>query len=193
MLNDDIELEEEKNIMLIYEWIDSFNFTRPKKNITRDFCDGVLMAELVKSLAPNLVELHNYPSASSTKQKQQNWQTLNRKVMRQLGINISQQEIDGIINCKPFAVEQVLAKVYQKFFSSDTNPIRELKLKNNLDNKLYSKEDFIKKAISDKDRVINELTATLDILQTKLKNSEDENRRLNEKINQYQLKLSNKK
>lgn len=193
MLNDDIELEEEKNIMLIYEWIDSFNFTRPKKNITRDFCDGVLMAELVKTLAPNLVELHNYPSASSTKQKQQNWQTLNRKVMRQLGISIAQQEIDAIISCKPFAVEQVLAKVYQKFFSSDSNPIRELKLKNNLDNKSYSKEDFIKKAISDKDRTINELTATLDILQTKLKNSEDENRRLNEKINQYQLKLSNKK
>jgi hypothetical protein len=29
----------------VYEWVDSFELSRPKKNISRDFSDGVLMAE----------------------------------------------------------------------------------------------------------------------------------------------------
>ncbi len=37
------------------------------------------MAELIKNHIPRLVELHNYPSASSTSQKNYNWATLNRK------------------------------------------------------------------------------------------------------------------
>ena len=36
------------------------------------------MAELVKNHIPKLVEIHNYPSASSTSQKNYNWATLNR-------------------------------------------------------------------------------------------------------------------
>jgi hypothetical protein len=31
----------------IYNWIDEIPLTRPKKNITRDFADGVLMAEVL--------------------------------------------------------------------------------------------------------------------------------------------------
>jgi hypothetical protein len=31
---------DENEIMQIYEWVDSVNLTRPKKNIARDFSDG---------------------------------------------------------------------------------------------------------------------------------------------------------
>lgn len=31
----------------IYSWVDSMPLSRPKKNIARDFSDGVLMAEIV--------------------------------------------------------------------------------------------------------------------------------------------------
>lgn len=31
----------------VYCWIDQVDLSRPKKNISRDFCDGVLMAEVL--------------------------------------------------------------------------------------------------------------------------------------------------
>ena len=31
----------------IYNWVDTIPLSRPKKNIGRDFADGVLMAEIV--------------------------------------------------------------------------------------------------------------------------------------------------
>lgn len=31
---------EENDIMYIYEWVDSVNLSKPKKNIARDFSDG---------------------------------------------------------------------------------------------------------------------------------------------------------
>ena len=40
--------------------MDEIPLSRPKKNITRDFADGVLMAEIVNNFIPKLVEIHNY-------------------------------------------------------------------------------------------------------------------------------------
>jgi hypothetical protein len=75
---------EDNQLMYIYEWVDSVPLSRPKKNIARDFSDGgkilfilVLMAEMIKNHIPKIVELHNYPAASSTSQKNYNWATLN--------------------------------------------------------------------------------------------------------------------
>jgi hypothetical protein len=72
--------DENNDIMFIYEWVDSVPLSRAKKNITRDFADGVLMAELIKYCAPKRVEIHNYPTAHSTAQKLYNWNTLNRNI-----------------------------------------------------------------------------------------------------------------
>ena len=55
----------EEELNNIYNWVDEVPFTRPKKNIARDFADGVLMAEMVKYYYPTMVELHNYSSANS--------------------------------------------------------------------------------------------------------------------------------
>lgn len=30
----------------IYNWVDDIPLSRPKKNISRDFCDGLLVAEV---------------------------------------------------------------------------------------------------------------------------------------------------
>ena len=66
---------EENNLMYIYEWVDSIPLSRQKKNISRDFNDAVLLAEMIKYHYPRLVDLHNYPSSSSTKAKIVNWET----------------------------------------------------------------------------------------------------------------------
>lgn len=61
----------------LLEWIDGLPFSRPKKNLSRDFSDGVLVAEILKNYHPKLVQLHNYPSASALNAKFSNWKTLN--------------------------------------------------------------------------------------------------------------------
>ena len=70
---------DEEELQLLYSWVDEIPLSRPKKNIARDFSDGVMMAEVVKHFFPKLVDLHNYSSTSSSKQKIYNWNTLDRK------------------------------------------------------------------------------------------------------------------
>lgn len=62
----------------VYEWVDTFQFSRSKKHIARDFSDAVLLAELLAQLFPAWVELHNYPGTNRFQQKLTNWETLNR-------------------------------------------------------------------------------------------------------------------
>ncbi len=69
----------EEELQELYAWIDNIPLSRQKKNITRDFSDGVLTAEVVHHFIPRLVELHNYSPANATQQKVDNWKTLNSK------------------------------------------------------------------------------------------------------------------
>lgn len=62
----------------IYNWVDEIPLSRPKKNIARDFADGVLMAEIIYYYFPKIIEIHNYSQAHSLTQKSYNWNTLNR-------------------------------------------------------------------------------------------------------------------
>ena len=60
------ELDEE-DTQLIYNWVDEIPLSRPKRNITRDFADACLLAEIVHHFIPKMVELHNYSAAHSVK------------------------------------------------------------------------------------------------------------------------------
>ena len=82
--DDNLEDAEDNKLMYIYEWVDSIPLSRQKKNISRDFNDAVLFAEMIKFHYPRLVDLHNYPSANSTKAKIINWETLNKKVLKKI-------------------------------------------------------------------------------------------------------------
>jgi len=55
----------EEELNSIYSWIDEIPLSRPKKNITRDFSDGVMFAEIIHHFFPRLIELHNYILAHS--------------------------------------------------------------------------------------------------------------------------------
>jgi hypothetical protein len=50
----------EQELNKIYEWIDSIPLSRPKKQIERDFADGVLVAEIMHHYYPKMVHLHNF-------------------------------------------------------------------------------------------------------------------------------------
>ena len=68
----------------------------------------MLLAEIVKHYQPKLVDLHNYSQAHSLSQKTYNWNTLNVKVLKKLGLNLSKQEIEAIVNMEPDAIEKTL-------------------------------------------------------------------------------------
>lgn len=75
----------------LFAWVDEFKLSRPKRNFTRDFSDGVLTAEILKNFFPKHVENHNYINANSVNQKMANWDTLNRKVMSKMNYQIPRQ------------------------------------------------------------------------------------------------------
>ena len=181
------------DIMPIYEWVDSFQLTKAKKNIARDFSDGLLLAEMIKKYAPKLVDLHNYPECSSKKQKLNNWDTLNNKVLKKLGLRLSKNEIEDVVNCKPNAIELLLKKVYtviQKIFGNEN--IREQVEKNNNNNNFNNVVENIKKKIKDKDNVIKELNDAISVLENKLKSTLDYNQNLQNKINEVEEKIREK-
>ena len=72
-----MELDDEA-LQKLYAWVDEVPLSRPKRNMARDFSDGVLAAEIVHFYFPKLVQLHNYTAANSMQQKMYNWNTLNR-------------------------------------------------------------------------------------------------------------------
>ncbi|XP_046358526.1 sperm flagellar protein 1-like [Haliotis rufescens] len=92
----------------LYSWLDRIEFSRPKKNVGKDFSDGVLVAEVVHHYFPRLVQLHNYAPASAPKQKMENWYYLNRRVLKKLDLDLSDDIIRSLSYCKSKVAEKVL-------------------------------------------------------------------------------------
>ena len=121
----------DEDLLSLYEWIDSIPLNREKKNISRDFCDGVLMAEIMKHYYPKMVDIYNYREASSTEQKLVNWNTLCLKVFRKIGFSITKNELENVVNSKPKAIENVLWKLYNKLAENGKVKKKEVKNEDN--------------------------------------------------------------
>ena len=99
-------------LMYIYQWLDTLTLSHPKKNISRDFSDGQLLAEVIKHYCPKIVDLNTYLPAATTNQKCYNWDTLHNRVLKKLGVKLTKKEINDIILCKSLAIEHLLEKIY---------------------------------------------------------------------------------
>ena len=95
----------------MYHWVDEVPLSRAKRNIARDFSDGVLVAEVIKHFMPKEVDLHNYSAAHSAQQKIYNWNTLNAKVLKKMGLKLSKKEIEDVVNMVPDAIELTMARL----------------------------------------------------------------------------------
>lgn len=102
---------DDEDLQRVYQWVDDIPLSRPKRNIARDFSDGVLTCEIVAHYFPRIIEVHNYPAANSYAQKSYNWTTLNSKVFKKMGFQLQKEEIDNLCNCTPQAVERMLKKL----------------------------------------------------------------------------------
>ena len=98
----------EDELKPLYNWIDQIPLSRPKRNIARDFSDGVLVAEVIAHFYPKLVELHNYSGANAMSPKVYNWQTLNSRALKKLGFQIPREDFMDVCNCRAGAIERVL-------------------------------------------------------------------------------------
>jgi hypothetical protein len=204
---ENLEDNDDNKLMYIYEWVDSIPLSRQKKNISRDFNDAVLLGEMIKYHYPRLVDLHNYPSASSTKAKLVNWETLNKKVLKKLGVKINKNEINDIINSRPNAIENLLGRLYQVIhglpqestnskknenFQNNNNVLRNKQMNNQMNNQMMNnindnnmnndESAELINAINEKDQEIANLKEYIETLEQKLKTS-------NEKQNQLELKI----
>ena len=88
----------EGHVQALYNWIDQIPLSRPKRNISRDFADGVMAAELIHHFAPSLVEMHNYSAANALAHKMYNWETLNSKAFRKLGFQLHVRDMEDCAN-----------------------------------------------------------------------------------------------
>jgi len=98
----------------LYRWIDTIPLDRPKRNIARDFSDGVLMSQVIHYFFPKLVELHNYSPSNSVEQKNYNWKTMNQKVFKKMGFMLSPLDIEAVVQCKKHAIERILMLMQTK-------------------------------------------------------------------------------
>ncbi|XP_032891575.1 sperm flagellar protein 1 isoform X2 [Amblyraja radiata] len=105
---------DEESLQELYSWVDALQLSRAKRNLARDFSDGVLIAEVVKFHFPKMVEMHNYTPASSTQQKMSNWAHLNRKVFTRLNFYIPDDVVRKVVQCSPGVVEFVLSTLRLK-------------------------------------------------------------------------------
>ncbi|KAJ3069063.1 Sperm flagellar protein 1 [Podochytrium sp. JEL0797] len=104
----------EGDIANLLAWIDEIPISKPKKNITRDFSDGVATAEVVNHFCPKLVELFMYSPANAVSQKMYNWNTLNQKVFRKLGYLAQPDLISCVVANKPGYIEYLLFELRHK-------------------------------------------------------------------------------
>ncbi|XP_066041230.1 sperm flagellar protein 1-like [Chamaea fasciata] len=98
----------------LYRWLDTVPLSRPRRNIARDFSDGVLAAEVVKFFFPSLVELHSFVPTCSTAQKVANWGHLNRKVLSKLNLRVPEEMIQQLVQSRPGMAEQLLQLLREK-------------------------------------------------------------------------------
>ena len=174
------EIDEEE-LMLIYEWIDTIPLTKQKKNIARDFSDGQLLAEVIKYYIPKIVDTNNYPSSSNTNQKNNNWVTLNNKVLKKININLSKNEINNIISCKNYAIENLLIRVY-KAIEIYTKKKIEINNTKNEDNAFGEDINDIKLELEIKRSEVEHLSNIIRTLQQKLQNANVNKNNLERKI-----------
>ena len=193
---DNLEDNEDNKLMYIYEWVDSIPLSRQKKNISRDFNDAVLFAEMIKYHYPRLVDLHNYPSASSTKAKIINWETLNKKVLKKIGLKLGKNEIDDLVRSKPNAIENLLGRLYNiingrpQMNNINNSNIRKEQQHlnnnniNNNNNMMMNNEETaeLMNAINEKDQEIVKLQDYIKTLEQKIEISKENQRQLELKI-----------
>lgn len=185
----------------IYDWINRFDLSKPKKDFKRDFSDGVLLSEVLNYHYPHVLDLNNYISTCNTKQKYSNWEVLINKILRRIKVVPTKKELDNIIMCKEFAIEKFLDKIYKVIFPGNYSKVHNAKGNEDSESALMDKIKQNQKRInvlnerkqsyllllSNAQSNVDKLKSELNCLKEQLKQIEqNEEKDNNEYIKQYE-------
>ncbi|VDM23797.1 unnamed protein product [Hydatigera taeniaeformis] len=106
---------DQKVLRDLYAWVDSIPLSRPKRNINRDFSDGVLVAEVIRHFFPKYVDIHNFQGCSKIDGKRNNWQLLNWKVFSKFSFKLTDDVVESLVNAQPGTIEKLLLLLRSKF------------------------------------------------------------------------------
>ena len=103
------------------------------------------------------------------KQKIENWNLLNKKVLSKLGFKINNEDIEGIIYSKPYFIEKALKVLKEKIEEYKTKLIDNNNNKNSNENSFniiepLTKENFYKKEILLKEEEINTIKNKIKVI-----------------------------
>ena len=122
----------------LYKWLDSIPFSRPKKKLSRYFADASAVAELINYFIPNFVYENAYPPCMSLAKKIDNWERLNNKVLRKLGIKLTKTRIKKLAEAKLEYTEAFLCElagiIYRKNYFTIQKVLEENRTEDNLKN-----------------------------------------------------------
>eukprot|EP00916_Digyalum_oweni_P026655 GHVL01043755.1.p1 GENE.GHVL01043755.1~~GHVL01043755.1.p1 ORF type:complete len:227 (+),score=49.33 GHVL01043755.1:57-737(+) len=209
---------DEEELQNLYNWVDEIPLSRPKRNIARDFADGVLMAEIVSNAFPRLVDIHNYSPANSLSQKCYNWNTLNQKTFRRMGFRLHQDDIDDVANAVQGAIEKVLLLVQKKLacfkkrqmaegynspgaspeysFDDDTSKLAPSRLRAAVKahqtqdvDKLLQRQEALELLLTEREETISELRQTVSLMSDKISKLEQLLRIKDSKIQHLTAKI----
>ncbi|XP_019697722.1 sperm flagellar protein 1 [Harpegnathos saltator] len=114
-------------------WVDSIPFSKPTKNLTKDFSDAVLVAEILKLYYPRYVELHNYIPVNNLNMKIENWNTLNRKVLVKIDMKLNKKTIYHLASGSQGTIEKLLLELRAKILKDDEKLHKERLMKHNIE------------------------------------------------------------
>ncbi|XP_055845014.1 sperm flagellar protein 1 [Episyrphus balteatus] len=100
----------ENQLQELQNWLNKFSLNKifVANKLHRDLSDGVIVAMMLKEMYPKLIDLHNYSSSSSVQLKRTNWETLNNKVFKKLGIQQNSNILDSISRSISGFIEKLL-------------------------------------------------------------------------------------
>lgn len=104
-------------------WLTSYELPSLKncKKLNREFSDGFVLAELLKVEFPTLVENHNYSRCSSVQSKIDNWNMLQKRVLRKLNIHLKCDEIEKLAKADNGLIEAVLFRIMNQIQSVESD------------------------------------------------------------------------
>lgn len=133
----------------LLRWVDSYELTRSNKKLCRDFSDAVLTAEILKHEFPKLVELHNYPPRNAMNLKMDNWNTLNRKVLKKMNIQLKPEDIEKLSRADSERIEEFLFDVMNRIEDIKTSESQMKLMRKSSDTKTDIMTVTVQKQIGD--------------------------------------------
>ncbi|XP_075411897.1 spermatogenesis-associated protein 4 [Tenrec ecaudatus] len=95
----------------VLRWLQSLDLTFFPRNISRDFSNGFLIAEIFSVYFPWDLKLSFFENGTSLKVKLDNWAQLEKFLARK-NLKLPKELIHGTIHCKPGVPEILIQEVY---------------------------------------------------------------------------------